>query len=303
MPRVIAILVLLCAAAQAEPSRVIVADSDPALRDAIVKSLRPWKFEVVLDADAPADAAETAARANARYVVWRDGADLVVFDRDTKLSDRRPAQSGALDPLGAAAAALSVKTMMRLPPEPPVDTPPVETTDDGIELRPEVGFGSRFEVGLDTNIALRFLGGVAVRPWRDHGFRFGALGDFGASAIVDQGGFHGTWNNWGLLATASWAYELSRLEIGPWVGLGLEHSTLSGIEMGTTRTEVETLPAIRGGVLAHYHLGAFTVGSMLAIEGLATTRTYTKPGSPAQVFEIPPFGVVLSMVFGVDLTP
>jgi hypothetical protein len=302
MPRVIAMLVLLCGTASAE--RVIVADSDPALREAIVKSLRPWKIEVVVDAEAPTDAADTAARGNARYVVWRDGTDLVVFDRDTNLFERRPAHAGALDPLGAAAAALSVKTMLRLPPEPTIETPRVEPADDGIELRLEAGAGSRFEYGLDGNIALRFLAGVAVRPWRDQGFRFGIRGDFGASATVEQSGFHGTWSNWGVLGTASWAYDGGVWEVGPWVGLGFEYSSLDGIEMGTTRNETATLLAIRGGAQATYHAAKmWNVGGLLTVEGLAATRTYTKLGSGAQVFEIPPIGVVLSVVVGADLTP
>ena len=301
MSRVIAILVALCATARAE--RVLVADSDPALRDAITKSLAPWKIDVVLDAVAPADAGEAATRANVRYVVWRDGDELVVFDRDTGQAERRAGHAGSLDALGAAAAALSVKTMLRLPPlETHVAVPVTPADETSSELRLEAGAGSRFEYGLDSNVALRFFAGAAFRPWQDSGWRFGALGDFGASATVVQAGFHGRWTNWALLGSASWAATTGAWEVGPWLAAGIEHSSLTGDEMGMTRSEEAILFALRGGATLRYHVGDWSVGGVLAIEGLPATRTYTKLAAPAQVFEIPPIGATLYLVISCDLS-
>ena len=307
----IPIVLALCAIANADPAptRVVLADPDPALRRALLQSLKPWRIEVVVESDTPHDDNTAAMRAgdrNARYVVWREGAELVVFDRETNHAERRVAPAGTLDALGAAAAALSVKTMLRLP-----DTPEPETTTTVIvppvvpppligpttELRFDAGIGGRAEYGLDSNIALRFLTRAAARPWLDRTLRFGIAGDFGADATVDQAGFHGRWTNWALVATASFAIELEGYEIAPWLGFGIEHSALDGSEMGMTRHEEDVLPAYRVGV----GIRRSVLGAELLIEGLAKTHTYTKLDGPAQVFEIPPISALLSVFVTADV--
>ncbi|HET9987723.1 MAG TPA: hypothetical protein VFQ65_04370 [Kofleriaceae bacterium] len=309
---VVIALVMLARLAAASP-RAIVADGDVQLRAAIADSLRPWSIEVIAASSAPADqatATQQASDAGARYVIWREGAELVVLDREGDRIERRAAPAGTLDALAAAAAALSVKTMLRLPPLPagaivekpkPV-TPPEDR--DGVELRVTALAGSRFEYGLDGNVALRFGGAFGLRPWRDLGWRFGAIGDGGASATVDQAGFHGRWSNWSVLALASWDVALDdRWELGPWLAFGFEHSTMTGTEMMTPRTEEAFAPALRGGAAARYRTGEWFVGGQLAVEGLLTNTTYTKLASPAQVFEIPRIGAVLSVIVGVDFSP
>ena len=294
--------------------RAIVADGDVQLRAAIADSLRPWLIEVIAAASAPADqaaATQQASDAGARYVIWREGAELVVLDREGDRIERRAAPAGTLDALAAAAAALSVKTMLRLPPLPPgtvIDkpkpVPPPPETADGVELRVTALAGSRFEYGLDSNVALRFGGAFGLRPWRDLGWRFGAIGDGGASATVDQAGFHGRWTNWSVLALASWDVALDdRWELGPWLAFGFEHSTMTGTQMMTPRTEEAFAPALRGGATARYRIDNWFVGGQLAVEGLLTNTTYTKLDSAAQVFEIPRIGAVLSVIVGIDFSP
>lgn len=116
------LLVLVARLASASP-RAIVADGDIQLRAAIADSLRPWLIEVIAAPSAPADqaaATQQASAAGARYVIWREGAELVVLDREGDRIERRAAPAGTLDALAAAAAALSVKTMLRLPALPAV---------------------------------------------------------------------------------------------------------------------------------------------------------------------------------------
>ena len=291
-------------------SRVVLADGDPELRRAVDASLKPYRIEVVVDPVPPSDLAGAEARAegrHARFVVWREGSELVVFDHETAALERRVAQDGAFDPVSAAAAALTVKTMMRLPPEPPPEVavlapPPARVAPDtgGIELRLDGVIGARYEVGLDSTVALRFGLRALVRPWRDDGWRLGIAGDLGAAADVEQAGFRGTWSNWAALAVAS--YELVP-EVEAWVGGGIEHSDLSGIEMTTPRTESATLLAGRAGVIARYRLGAFTVGAGLTLEGVANTPTYTKTRSSNAIFEVPPTSVVGGLVLGTDIVP
>ena len=322
--RLIVYLLVLAAigrAAVASP-RAVVADGDIQLRAAIADSLKPWLIEVISVPTAPADMAAAAQQATdnaARYVIWRDGAEVVVLDREGERVERRAAPAGTLDSLAAAAVALSVKTMLRLPDLPPGTVvekpkpkhlpPPVEPDDkDGVELRVMALVGGRFEYGLDSNVALRFGGGFGLRPWRDAGWRFGAIGDGGASATVDQAGFHGRWANWSLLALASWDASLDdHWELGPWIAVGFEHSTLTGTQGATHRSEEAFSPALRGGAAARYRSGSWFIGGQLAVESLLTNTTYTKEpstaASPPQVFEIPRIGAVLSLLVGIDFAP
>src|SRR5262249_7795558 len=126
--RALALIAIACGTAHAgSATRVVLADPDPELRRAVETSLKPWRIEDAVEAQPPPDESAANDRANessARFVVWRDGSALVVFDHDSGSAERRTASSGAFDPVGAAAAALTVKTMMRLPP-PPEEPAPV----------------------------------------------------------------------------------------------------------------------------------------------------------------------------------
>ena len=87
------------------------------LHRALDTELEPWHVTIVT-AHAPVDAtdAEAIALANdARYIVWRERDDLVVYDRELRLAARRKTRAGAFDKTIAASAAASVKTLMRLP--------------------------------------------------------------------------------------------------------------------------------------------------------------------------------------------
>jgi hypothetical protein len=303
------LLVLWSSVAAAGP-RVVVADGDDDLRAAIAESLRPWHIDVVNVGEAPTDrdaAADEARSVDAGYVIWREGADLVVYDREHDRVEHRPGRAGALDRIAAAAIALSVKTILRLPPL--EDHPAVvaivapPSVDDPLELRFTASSGSRFEYGLDGNIALRFGAAIAVRPWHDREWRFAVIGDVGAPATVDQAGFHGEWWNWGALFGASWDHRIGDWDLGPRLALGIEHSSLNGTEMAMTRREESLLPALRGGIAVRRLFGTVSVGAELSLETLLGRDTYTTPNGMTQVFEIPPIGAVVSLVIGADIAP
>ncbi len=291
-------------------TRVVLADPDPELRRAVVASLRPWRIEVVVDPSAPVDVTSAGTRADdraARFVVWRDGGQLVVFDRDSHQAERRDAKIGAFDPLDAEAAALSIKTMMRLPP-PEAETAvavPAQAAIDGPELRVEAGMGSRYERGLDTNVALRFSIGGMVRPWLDRGWRFGAIGDFGASAAVEQAGFKGTWSNAAVLGFASWSWTAAAdWELEPWAAIGGEHSSLEGAERGEARDERTTLPAFRGGFAARRRFGRWSIAAVASVEVVSGSPPTSGSRAPtAEIFEGPPFSVVGALIFSADVAP
>ncbi|HEX7840230.1 MAG TPA: hypothetical protein VF469_22285, partial [Kofleriaceae bacterium] len=97
-------------AASAAPSprrRVVLADPDPELRHAMEQALAPWRLDVVIEGPPPTDdgaARERADADTARFVVWRDGGELVVYDRELGSLERRASRAGVLDPPTAAAA-------------------------------------------------------------------------------------------------------------------------------------------------------------------------------------------------------
>ncbi|CAN5920787.1 hypothetical protein BH11MYX3_BH11MYX3_40720 [soil metagenome] len=239
--RVLALTALATTLVHAEPAgdRVLLADPDPELLHAVESSLSPWHLSIVVDAAAPADATAAQQRAvvtGARFVVWRAGDQLVVFDRARGTSDRRPARAGSFDPVSAAAAALTVKTMMRLPP--PDDgttavivTPPVVPPADaeGVEVRLELEIAARL-AGSDVGAGGRARFAAMVRPWAAHGGRFGVRADLGTQTSIDRASFKGSWRDWAVLVAASWTVPRGGWELEPWIAGGVVRGTLDGVE-------------------------------------------------------------------------
>jgi hypothetical protein len=295
--------------ADASPERVVLADADPELRRAVETSLRPWHLEVVVDAETPSDSTAARQRAEhdgARFVVWRDADQLVVFDDRTGVAERRPASAGAFDPTAAAAAALTVKTMMRLPP-PPDGAPSdpavasavvVPVAALGPELRFDLGTAARFQ---SSDTSLRGELATVIRPWPTAGWWLGAIGDVGTSENVVQASFKGTWNAWAVLAAARYAIDLAPWSIEPWVGAGIERSALIGTEQQAATDDYATLFALRGGVIARYRIGRWSFAAQLELQELPSTPTYTMSHSSAEIFEIPAFAVGGGVLVGADL--
>lgn len=286
--------------------RVVLADPDPELRHAMEQALAPWRLEVVIEGPPPTDAGAAMERADAdtaRFVVWRDGVELVVYDRELGSLERRDSRPGVLDPPTAAAAALTIKTMMRLPPppdEPPLTPEPVSTAP-GIEVRLQVGIATRIARGDDTYVATRFGGAAAIRPWPGAGWRFGVAGDGGTATSVERAGFKGTWSEWSALGLVSWTYVRGAWELEPHAGFGIRRSSLDGTEMTTVRSEATTLTTARGGLWARWRYARLSLGASLTVDEAFGTPTYTKPGASATVFQVPGTGVELGAVVAVDL--
>lgn len=298
---------MMIGVAIAEPAspRVVLVDPDPELRSAMTKALRPWKLEVVAD-PTPVDEAGAAARADARsarFVVWRHQGDLLVFDRERGEVARRGVQEGALDPVAAASAALTVKTLMRLP-VPEEDRSPVTVVEPGpgSEIRVQAGLATRIARGSETAFGGRVAGAALVRPITDSGWRFGVLGDLGTQDQIKRAGFDGTWSDWALFVVASWTHARGRLEIEPFLAAGIARSTFQGAdEMGGPRDERETLPALRTGSWVRWRLGMWTVGGGLNVDAYPGTPTYTKQNNRQVIYEVPSFGVSFGIVIAADL--
>jgi hypothetical protein len=294
------VLVLAARVAMAAPAseRVVLADDDPELQRALTTALLPWKLEIVV---VPAEHRQDDE--TARFIVWREGGELVVFDRQSNATERREAPAGALDPVSAAAAALSVKTLMRLPPLVDEHPPTTPTDDSGFEVRVQAGFDTRIAHGSsDTNVGARFVGAAMVRPW-SIAIRFGVAADIGTGFDLDRAGFKGTWTDWEILGLASWTYTTGPWEIEPYAGGGVARSSFAGIEMTVARDETATLGIVRGGAWVRRRFSVLTLGAGVAVDGTLGTPTYTRMGGNNQtLFDVPSiaasFGIVAAADFG-----
>lgn len=292
--------------------RVVLADPDPELLLALQSALAPWRLEVVVDATPPADEIEAEARAteqSARFIVWRRGGALVVFDRVRGAAAQRPTVQGPLDAADAAAAALTVKTMMRLPPPPPLEGErppevppgPAAPAPHSLELRAQVGLAGRVARGLTTEISGRARAQLMLRPWAPP-LRLGAAVDLGPSSDVQRGSFRGRWSDWTALALASWALSAGAWDLEPELGVGATRSVLDGTQMTSVRHEVATLATLHGGAAVRRRFGRFTIGGALSGDVRLATPTYTRVGTTARIYEVPSttatFGLVITADFG-----
>jgi len=317
MIRIACLLVFLTATSlAAPPSRVLVADTDPELVRAIETALAPWKIAIIVDPASTEERALASAKAvDAQFIVWRAGAELVVFDRTVGTSQRRASRAGALDPLSAAAAALTVKTMLRLPPLVDTTSPTALTTtsvgsatgpasDRGPELRVQVGGGARLARSGQAELGGRAVLAMLVRPSGSLGLRIGVAGDLGTSSSVSQAGFKGTWSDWAVLAIASWSWPIGPLEVAPAVGGGVSRSHLDGEIGQVAREESEVLPLLRAGVSVRWPLGRWSIGLSLDADIVTGAPTYMKDqgmGMPSPLFEVPGFAATLSAFAAADL--
>lgn len=126
------------AAAEGEPSRVIVWGAGPAFEHAASVALSPWLVQVSeIDASPPpadafAQAADRCRAHGARALVWfgrgGGGVALYVYDAQTeRLLSRVVPQGPPFDEVSAAAGALSLKTLLRasaVAPEGEREAPP-----------------------------------------------------------------------------------------------------------------------------------------------------------------------------------
>ncbi|MEO8707067.1 MAG: hypothetical protein ABI867_43975 [Kofleriaceae bacterium] len=297
------LLAIVASPAIADPTttRVVLADPDPELRSALVDSLVAWRIEVIVVAAVPKSTHEADGQArasDARFVVWRRGGDLVVFDRERGSAEYREGSVGSLDGPGAAAAALTVKTLMRLPK--PVVSDPAPRVVAGPTLRVQTGVASRAAHGSTTELGARVALAGFVRPWRSRMLRFGIAGEVGTSASVEVAGFKGTWSDWNVIALASWSHAFGRWELEPHVGVGVARSAFVGREASMERDEADAVLVLRTGAWLRRSLGPWSIGAVLAIDAAPSTPTYTKEPSNQVVFNVPTVAVMIGAIVAVD---
>lgn len=303
-------------AAAGEPiarQRVVLADGDDGLRRAVERALAPWHLAVVIEEPPPRDRAAAAQRADrdtARFVVWREGDRLVVYDRELATIERRASRAGPLDPPTAAAAALTIKTMMRLPPPPagddavmmvdaPVAVAAAPVADDAW-LRIAAGGAVRIANGDATEVSPRVIVAVAVRPSRS-AWWIGVAGDFGPAVDVARAGFTGTWSDFAIHAVVGRTIALGAWELEPELGVGVRRSSLDGTEKADPRTETATLADGDAGVWARWRSGGWTLGARVDVGVTLSAPTYTKTGAAAEIFQVPGTAIGLGAIVARDL--
>jgi hypothetical protein len=292
---------LSVAAAQPARQRLVLASDDVELRRALDTELEPWHVSIIT-AQAPLDAtdAEAIALANhARYIVWRERDDLVVYDRDLRLAARRKTRTGAFDRTIAASAAASVKTLMRLPPLDAAPTPAPIPADTGIGVRLDLDVAARSAAGATE---ARFGVRAAVRPWHSWGWWFGIAGELGTSVDVQNASFKGSWSDWNILATVAYSFELTPAwALDPFVAIGVARSALDGTEQTSPRDETATLLELQAGVIARVHTGRWSIGGGIWGGYLASPPSYAMTQGNSVIFQVPTYELVAGVVIGTEI--
>lgn len=301
--RALVLIALATTLAIAQPRRVLVVDKDAELVHAIETSLAPWKLVVIAQANGidPALVAARAIEADAQFIVWREGDELVVYDRARDVTERRAAKSGAMDPVAAAGAALTVKTMMRLPdPDEPATPPPstsVTTTAPASVVDEDDTLRIAASVGIDTRVALRGTFGAMYRPLGQ--LRVGGAFEL-ASQELERAGFKGTARDYTILAMAGWAVPVGRFELEPWVAAGAMIDVVDGKHAQEMRHETAVVPTGRlGAALWWWPASRWGVAVAAGVSVALGTPTYTRdPTTPAQtiIYDMPGLGGTVALV-------
>ena len=263
--------------------RVLVADEDPELASAMTTTLAPWQLEIVVQPPAPEStraAEERAIAGQARFVIWRRGGDIVVYDHERGAAEFRDAPAGPLDPASAMAAALSVKTLMRLPAPGTAD---LSTLPGRFRIQANVGGRAVGDGGLRAGAA------VFVRPLAAHSWRLGLALEIGPGSDVDAMSFEGTYRDASFTLIASATWPLGPVDLEPFAGVGIVSTGLMGKEGSMTFDETETLPLVRAGLMGRHRFGGVSVGAAVAGDGVFGTPTYMRRNGNGVVFEVPSF--------------
>jgi hypothetical protein len=322
LPRLLRLLVVAAALvtfpAQARDGRVVVVDVDPRIVSALVVALSPWSLAVVrapgptpppdLDS-ATARASAIASEQHAGAVVWLapsrapdEKGTLWVYDAQTlQLMVRPLTQPMPFDDAGAAAVALSVKTVLResplVAPEPPPEEAPVRVEGRApipvaapaptsrSSWRVETVIGARLPTGTNADVEPRAALGASLWPaaFSDHaGFGLGIEAGPGVSV--------GTPSFQGELRTASLGLTARvRARAGRWLAFEVQGgpgALLTALDGQILPTDAH-LHALRldpsvdfGGIVDVTPSSRVSLGLLLGGSALLRFQRYALDGAP-----------------------
>lgn len=335
--RIVAVAVVLSSthdARASEPSRVVVIGGGAELDRAARVALSSWNVTVVsADGLAPevADSealAALAARFQGRGIAWFVGSSkgtvLYVYDADTKrTSSREISGSPPFDELGAASAALSLKTLLRTsdlaPPDErtlePAPAPPKPRAVPPADPRPKRPHHDEPEEPHDRLEASLSLGartlaasvmprsGLGVRAFTGHATALGlaARADFGTARSVTGPTIDASLSTFdGSLSARLRLLPSSHVVVEPFAGFGAHHTHLSGTAKSSVAVSSERVDfSVDTGVFAGIRLSPrITLGGEVAASWMTRRQRYTVEGTP--VLELQPLqgSATLAIVVG-----
>lgn len=318
-----------------EPSRVVLVGGGAELDRAARVALSSWNVTVVSADGLVPDAADAeglaalATRFEGRGIAWfargTKGNTLYVYDATTKrTTSREISGSPPFDELGAASAALSLKTLLRtsdlappderttepepaLTPPAPLPAPPVprpsRPADDERAARHDLLEGS-VSLGARTlaaSVMPRL--GVSVRAFTGHATALGlsARADFGTTRSVTGANIDASLSTFdGSVAARLRLVPGSRVSVEPFAGLGAHLTHLSGTVKSSIEVSSERLDfSFDTGVFAGIRLAPrITLGGEVAAAWMTRRQRYTVEGTP--VLELQPLqgSATLAIVVG-----
>jgi hypothetical protein len=240
-------------------------------------------------------------------IAWLAGRELVVLDPTTGVDERRPAPDGANDPAAAASVALSLKTLLRLPP-PPVEIAAVTAPEPVIEIPvevpppvhsrtrivPEVGGGVRIPFGGTVDPQTRISVGLGfVQPDRAW-LRPSVVVGFGPAVEAGRAGLQGTWTDVELGAQLAVVVPISEAwSIVPRARLAIHRTHLDG-RLPQQADLAETAFGVEAGLdlavwwrVGPVHAGAGVgAGALLALPDYErmNVMVFDSPTATGQVF-------------------
>jgi hypothetical protein len=302
-------LLLLVAAAwprsgRAERQRVLLLAADPELREATASTLAPWQLDVI-PGEQPAPggampgagerAAAAAQQQGARAVVWiaRDGTGQALWMFDVasgQAVSRRLASPPPFDAPTAAAAALSIKTMLRHSAVAPTAEKFGAAAAAAAPPRParlhlDSSGGWRFRAGSrpEPRIGIAALWALPLR------LAAGARVQLGPGLAVDARGFAGHFNDTAAALTLRSEQPLARAwHAAGWLDATLHFTEIDGVVLPADRRAGATRvnPAIGAGAAIGARL---PLGATVELRGELSYQTrrqrYLVGGEP--VLELP----------------
>ena len=278
--------------------RIVLVSMPDQVFNATASALGPWSIAVESVAELPPGddlaAASLARTHNATAVAWIDGAELVIYSTLTGSSERRSAPE-AVDEVGAATIALSIKASLRRPvvaaaaPEPPPERPPTEVfaAPPRVEAkvlserpggaRPRLHASLRLGAGLPLTRPSPTMARIAARISHDlpaePRLALAAAVEGGPTASIEHPEFRGRYldlsvaigaewrqplpGRWWLVPSIAGTVHLTRLD-----GTVLEPMPRDTVEMATpvgaeVELSIETGGRLRGGASIY---GSFLTG-------------------------------------------
>jgi hypothetical protein len=292
-----AALMIACATAAASgragAETLVMVSPPPELDAAVRTSLAPWRVKIIVVDLASGTPAELALAQGAGFVVWRDDGELVLWDAQAGVGERRDIPPD-LDDANAAALALSIKTWMHLgaPPLPggtdvigvgPTDNtggngevhdtipvpppPPLEPP----RLRVEAAGGTRTNINDDGRALFRAaIAAVARTGPLDLVLGF----ELGPSQSTTDAVAAGDLSTIDVSAHARYGVPVTRsLTLSPSAGVVLVRSSFTGLdEMARTFAASGLAPAIDAAGLVEWRWSRFVVSGEVGMTYVLTSQ-------------------------------